>query len=159
MVSVDGPPSQGRSGELYFSSTPSAFATFSPKPSPVPTHLPLGQDSTGLMVNLLVTFLVVAIVVLVIVAIAKRKGLFKKEEEEEVFYRLERAKTSNEYTVHEDESDIQQGIHQRRKRVLGGGTGGNSPGPRQEVQHHIEEDENFGGEPTITIVKPESPKA
>lgn len=98
MVSVDGPPSQGRSGELYFSSTPSAFATFSPKPSPVPTHLPLGQDSTGLMVNLLVTFLVVAIVVLVIVAIAKRKGLFKKEEEEEVFYRLERAKTSNEYT-------------------------------------------------------------
>ncbi|KAJ8038849.1 Myoblast growth factor receptor egl-15 [Holothuria leucospilota] len=97
-VLADGELVQGRTGQLYFWSTPSVFATALPKPSPGPTRLPLEHNPNSLMVNLLVTFLVVVIVALVIIAIAKRKGLFKKEEEEEVFYRLDRAKTSNEYT-------------------------------------------------------------
>ncbi|XP_071820843.1 fibroblast growth factor receptor-like isoform X3 [Apostichopus japonicus] len=88
---------EGVTGELKFWANITDVVTAAPTTTDAPIYITNPPSRTGLVINLVIVFCLIVVAILIFAIIAKRKGLFEMDTGEEVFYRIDRAKT-NIYT-------------------------------------------------------------
>lgn len=82
---------------ICFNSNSLISVTAAPTTTDAPIYITNPPSRTGLAINLVIVFCLIVAAILIFAIIAKRKGLFEMDTGEEVFYRIDRAKT-NIYT-------------------------------------------------------------